>query len=201
LTDWERTLAHDLQRGDPVALERLVSSCAGHVLHLVKMILGGAGFPEDAEEVAADAFARVWQRRAEYDPDRASLRSWVLMIAKFTALDRRRQLLGERYTQAGELRVLPLASAPEPPVPVRPEDEVLRQERDERLYRALMGLSAGDRDLLMRRYLLGESVAGLASAYGVTRNAMDVRLWRARRALQAELEGGKEGEKDDEGAV
>lgn len=180
-------LVHGLQQGDPAALDSLICRFGGTVLELAQVIVGAAGGPEDAEEAAADAFARAWQRRAEYDPGRSTVRSWLLMHAKYAALDRRRQLLGERYTAAGELRVVPLQSASEPVADSDPVDDVLRQEQDGRLYAALGRLPATYRELLMRRYLLEESIAGLASAYGISRQAMDTRLSRARQALQAEL--------------
>lgn len=185
MTDGE--LVRGLQRGDPAALDRLIACYGGPVLELARVIVGAAGGREDAEEAAADAFARAWQRRDAYDPSRATVRSWLLMHAKYAALDRRRQLLGERYTAAGELRVVPLQSAPEPVGDIDPVDDVIRDEQNGRLYAALGRLPAPHRELLMRRYLLEESIAALASAYGITRQALDTRLSRARRALQAEL--------------
>ena len=44
-----------------------------------------------AEEVSQDTFLKVWNQTARWDSDRGKLKSWLLTIAQFTAIDRLRQ--------------------------------------------------------------------------------------------------------------
>jgi RNA polymerase sigma-70 factor (ECF subfamily) len=44
-----------------------------------------------AEEVTQDTFLKVWQQRTQWDPDKGKLKSWLLTITHFTAIDRLRQ--------------------------------------------------------------------------------------------------------------
>lgn len=44
-----------------------------------------------AEEVTQDAFLKVWHHKSEWDPNKGKLKSWLLAIAHFTAIDRLRQ--------------------------------------------------------------------------------------------------------------
>ncbi len=44
-----------------------------------------------AEEVAQDTFLKVWNQTARWDSEKGRLKSWLLTIAQFTAIDRLRQ--------------------------------------------------------------------------------------------------------------
>ncbi len=44
-----------------------------------------------AEEVTQDAFMKVWQQQTRWDPEKGQLRSWLLTITHFTAIDRLRR--------------------------------------------------------------------------------------------------------------
>ncbi len=44
-----------------------------------------------AEEVAQDTFLKVWNQTARWDSEKGKLKSWLLTIAQFTAIDRLRQ--------------------------------------------------------------------------------------------------------------
>lgn len=180
-------LADGIRRRDPAALQQLIAQMSGPVLHLVGMILGSLGRPEDVEEAAADVFTAVWQRIHQFDPARGSFRNWVLVLAKYISLDRRRQLLRRQSTPAGEAQVVPLQAIPEPPAPHSPEEQVVARDRQERLQQALARLPAAERELLIRRYFFEESIAELARGAGVSTGALYNRLWRARQQLKALL--------------
>ena len=44
-----------------------------------------------AEEVTQDTFLKVWQQKTQWDPDKGTLKSWLLTITHFTAIDRLRR--------------------------------------------------------------------------------------------------------------
>ena len=181
-----------LLRRDPTAMELLVRQFIAPVHRLAVMVLGQAGSPEDVEEIASDVFARVWERIAEYDPERSTLLNWVLMITKYMALDYRRRLVRDRFTGGGDAKVIPLDAAPEPVAPSSPEEDALRQDRCASLRQAIDRLPESDRTLLVRRYFLEEPIADIARDLGLTRTAVDNRLSRARQALRAQLADQKE---------
>lgn len=47
--------------------------------------------PGQAEEVTQDTFLKVWQRSSQWDPNKGQLSSWLLTIARYTAIDRLRK--------------------------------------------------------------------------------------------------------------
>lgn len=47
--------------------------------------------PATAEEVRQQVLTEIWRRGADYDPERASVLTWALMIARSRAADERRR--------------------------------------------------------------------------------------------------------------
>jgi RNA polymerase sigma-70 factor (ECF subfamily) len=183
----EAALHRRLLERDPTALDLLIEAYSSQVYRIAGLVLGQLGNPQDVEEAAGDAFAAVWERAAEYDPQRSTFKNWVLMLAKYAALNRRRALLRE------EARVIPLEAAVEPSQEITPEDDLIRRDRRDRLRQALARLPEADRELLVRRYFLEQPIVQLARELGLTRAAIDNRLWRARQALRALLTEEREG--------
>ncbi len=73
-------------KGSCDALERLMSDCMPRVYGLALRITRDAGV---AEEVAQDAFVKVWDRAAQFDRNVESASAWVLTICRTCALGAR----------------------------------------------------------------------------------------------------------------
>jgi len=74
--------------GDSAALAEVFDAHSPLVLGLLFRILGRRS---EAEEVLQEVFLQVWTQAGRYDPDRASPRGWILMLARSRALDRLRR--------------------------------------------------------------------------------------------------------------
>lgn len=184
MPEWdEQTVYRHLLARDPAGLDALVDLVAHKAHRLARMVLGGLGTEQDAEEVASDVLAAAWERVAEFDPTRSTLTNWVLMLTKYAALDRRRALRRRTLDAEGQARVIPLSAAPEPTAPPS-EELVLVGEEQAALHAALRHLPEAERDLLIRRYFFNESLTDMARDMGLTRGALDTRLWRARQSLK-----------------
>lgn len=80
---------------DPTVLRAAFDLCGGAVLAYGRRMLPSN---EDAEDLVQQVFVAAWRQRTRYDPERASLLSWLLGIARFKAIDRLRKLERERRT-------------------------------------------------------------------------------------------------------
>ena len=84
----EERLVRALQSGDAGAIGALQENY-GRVLNgFLRETLSD---PDTAEDVRQQVLVEVWRRGPEYDPARASLLTWVMMIARSRALDERRR--------------------------------------------------------------------------------------------------------------
>lgn len=178
----DEELIERLLAGDTAALAALVEQYSSPVYRLVHRILTGAGTEQDVEECVSDVFHAAWRKIGQYDAAKAPLATWLLILAKYQALERRRELAG-----AGAA-VLPVGDNTLVSDACAPEQELARAERRQEIQAALEQLPPLDRELVYRRYFLEERVDRLAEALALTRQAADNRLWRARKTLRAILQ-------------
>jgi RNA polymerase sigma factor (sigma-70 family) len=208
--DWsDDDLAQRLHERDSEALETLISRYSRELFYFIRLVLDGVGVAQDAEECVNDLFVAVWQEIDSFDPMRGTLRTWLTMRAKYIALDRRRQLC-RRQThtmqsadESGRWDSSDSISSRKsfgwggydsdsrvtlPPHPESSMEYLLEQsERREELRLALATLPELDRYLIYHRYFKFASTEELAEKTGLTRHAVDTRLWRARKSLREAL--------------
>ena len=73
--------------GDRAALATLYDRYASLMLGLGVRVLRSR---RDAEDVVHDVFLEVWRRAHSYDPARASVRGWLMLMMRCRSLDRRK---------------------------------------------------------------------------------------------------------------
>ena len=201
--DWsDDDLAQRLHESDPEALETLISRYSREIFYFIRVVLDGIGVAQDAEECVNDLFVAVWQEIDSFDPLRGTLRTWLTMRAKYIALDRRRQLCRRQAhnmqsadeNRSGRRNVFGWGGyegdnrVTLPPHPESSMENLLEQsERREELRLALATLPELDRYLIYQRYFKFASTEELAVKTGLTRHAVDTRLWRARKSLREAL--------------
>jgi RNA polymerase sigma-70 factor (ECF subfamily) len=81
-------LARRVASRDRAAFLALYDRYAGRVYGLCLRMLQD---PAAAEEVSQETFLKLWARAGQFDPRRGALISWLLTIARRTALDRFRR--------------------------------------------------------------------------------------------------------------
>jgi RNA polymerase sigma-70 factor (ECF subfamily) len=197
------TLWQGLATRDPRALEALILRYSREVAYFVRMVLEGVGTAQDAEECVSDLFIAAWEEIDTFDPARGTLRTWLTMRAKYLALDRRRQL------QRRSAHAIPLDRpsdgygsadahvASEAPQHYLADAEsleglLLRREQQQQLRAALEELPELDRLLVYMRYFRLSTTEEIAARTGLTRRAIDTRLWRTRKVLRDTLEAAEE---------
>ena len=73
------SLMHAVQDGDDRAFAVLYDELAGAVFGTVKRVLRD---PAMSEEVAQEVFVELWRTAARFDPQRASVSTWAVTLAR-----------------------------------------------------------------------------------------------------------------------
>lgn len=178
----DQHLVDALRRRLPSALEQLMDRYGNGVYGLVKRVLSGAGRGEDVEECVSDVFWAAWRRIDEYDSERGSLKTWLLILAKYSALDARRKLL--RRPGADPLK-------DRAPSGSNVEDTILSKEASAEMIAMVNALPEPDRSICYRRYFYYESLEQIAMRLGLTCKAVESRLYRIRKMFKAILNEGR----------
>lgn len=169
MTDHE--LMARLNAGDQDALAELMLRHRAAAVEEARRLLGDGAL---AEDMAQEAFARVYLARAQYRPDFA-FRTWLMSIVRHLCVDQiRRSRLGP----------VPTDTLPETPSPSA-ESEYLAMERRMRLWDELAALSPTDAGLLTGYALEGLSYLELAARYRLSVPQVKIRLHRIRKRLRA----------------
>jgi RNA polymerase sigma-70 factor (ECF subfamily) len=158
-------LVHD---GDTRAFEVIFDRHAGAAFSLAHRMCGRRPL---AEEITQEAFMSLWRSAARYDPDRGSVRAWVLKVVHNRAVDayRRESVSTGRDVRDGLISEALAARE-------RTEDEAERRS-DARLVRsALDDLPRDQRQVIELAYFAGFSHAQIAAALGLPAGTVKGRM-------------------------
>lgn len=138
---------------------------------------------QDAEEVVNDCYMAVWDAIPPEQP--RYLSAYAARIARNRALER----LSYRQRQKRDSRQDVLISELEEclAAPDSPEAELEAAETLELINDWLDMLPARDRSIFVRRYFSMDDLERIAADFGMTANAVAVRLHRLRAALKNQL--------------
>ena len=131
------------------------------------------GSAADAEDIVQVCFLELLKPDCSYDPARAPLRTWLYGIVRNQSLKRFRT------------HVIP--DLPEFPPPESPETELLRDELEDVVRRAVLELPEGQREVLVLAHYEQMSLAEIASILEIEVGAAKSRLQRARATLKQSL--------------
>lgn len=144
------------------------------------MVYAMLGSPETAEEVAQDAFERVWREARSYRPERGAVRTWLLAIARNAAIDRFRR------TGARAGRETPLDESVER-ADLDAEELLERAVRSERVRRALDELPPEQREVIALSFYGGYPQSAIAARLGLPLGTVKGRARLALAKLRTSL--------------
>lgn len=172
-----------LLRGNPEkGLKTLAAQYGGLVYAVCRRNLGGAS-SADIEDCAAGVFAEFYLELDKYDPSKGSVKAWLCTIARHNALD------AARKTQFSN-KALPLDEEILSTIPDE-ESSVEGELEESELRRAVLdevkSLPEPDREILLRKFYLGESSKEIAVRLKMSVSNVDTRTSRAVERLRKRL--------------
>ncbi|MBL7224299.1 MAG: sigma-70 family RNA polymerase sigma factor [Candidatus Brocadiae bacterium] len=172
----DRELARRCREGDTAAYTELMRRHRRMVFGIVYAILG---CPEEAEDVAQEAFVRAYRAIGRYDP-RFAFATWVRRIAVNRAISR---LKGRERTREVERAAGRLTVTREE----EPEEHVVAGDLTQRVRAAIETLPTNQRVAITLFGLEGMTLAETAEAIGCSVGAVKSHLHRARGKLADQL--------------
>ncbi|SIT46278.1 Sigma-24 (FecI) [Paraburkholderia ribeironis] len=174
--DPDAELLEQVGRQDPAAVRSLVARKLPRLLALAMRMLGDR---MEAEDVAQEVFVRIWKQASRWREGDARFDTWMHRVALNLCYDR---LRGRREEPRDEM---PEAVDPA----AQPDAQFEARARHEQVRAALAGLPARQREALVLTYYQEMSNLDAAALMGITVDALESLLARARRTLRAQLAG------------
>jgi RNA polymerase sigma factor (sigma-70 family) len=174
------SLMDAIRGGHEAALEQLYDATVGKLYALAVAILRSA---EDSEEVVCETYAYAWANAWRYDPRRANVLGWLLMLCRSRALDRLRQ----RRANAGLMDAAELEAWAHATVE-QPDDILSLMQQHSTIHAALSKLTPQRRRLITLAFLQGLSHQEIAHATGLPLGTIKSHVRRALAQLRETLE-------------
>ena len=172
--DPDEALVARVAEGDPAAVRALVARKLPRLMSLGVRMLGEAA---EAEDMAQDAFLRVWKQAPRWRPGGAKFDTWLHRVALNLCYDRLRRRR-EVATEDPPEQVDPAPSA---------ERGLQTQETSRRVAEALRRLPDRQREAIVLCHYQELGNIEAAGVMGVSVEALESLLGRGRRALRAAL--------------
>lgn len=168
-----------LRKNSEKGLKALIAQYSGLVYTVVRRNLPEALCTADAEACAADVFSEFYLDLDKYDPSKGSIKAWLCVIARHNAVD-----LARRSTA--------VLSLDEEICEDTKEISLGNDLEELELRRAVLSevklLNEPDREILLRKFYLGESSKEIAARLKMSVSNVDARTSRAVERLRKKLD-------------
>ncbi|MBA3261720.1 MAG: sigma-70 family RNA polymerase sigma factor [Thermoleophilaceae bacterium] len=158
-TETDEELIGRVAGGDVRAFEAVYDRYHSRAYSLARRITGRAG---GAEEATQDAFLSLWRGASSFDPERASLATWLLALVRYRSIDWLRRgtprALDQDFTEGAAERI----EAPE-----RTEEQVFAIQEYDRALRLVAELPPEQREVIDLAYLAGYTQTEIAARVGI----------------------------------
>jgi RNA polymerase sigma-70 factor (ECF subfamily) len=134
-----------------------------------------------AEEITQEIFVRLWNRWESYDPDRGSVRSFLLAHTHGRSVDLIRSESSRRMREERETRQLVAAAGP------TLEEEVVEMQMAEHVRGALASLHEAERSAIELAYFGGHSYREVAEILGEPEGTVKSRIRSGLKRLASSL--------------
>lgn len=173
-------LKKDPERG----MTALMKEYSGIVCTVVRGKLNGKFVAQDVEECVSDVFCEFYRKLDRYEPARGSIKAFLCILAKHTAVD----YVREHNARAD---LLPLEEGSAGDTLCFPDAEENEETLKERLLYEINSLPEVEREIIVRKYFLFQPSKEISKALGMKVSAVDTRVHRILKKLREKLGGNK----------
>lgn len=172
----DKAALHAICRGDADALARIIDRYAAYVGKVISVIICGRMTREDIEEAASDVFLALWENADKAEPGK--LKAYLGAIARNKAKNKLRECKTALPLEDDYIIVDGRCS---------PEEALTDSEERQLVYKAVLEMPSGERDVFLRHYYYCQPTSTIAEEMGLNASTVRMRLARGREKLRVKL--------------
>lgn len=169
------------KKGKEDALEFVIDEYIGIVKAIIYNALISYQDSQIIEECISDTFLGAFENAKQFNEDQEDFRKWICTIAKFKAIDIQRKLVNSPKVVELNINESEVKSA---------EDEFFTKSMMNELLKLMENLEQIDHDIFIMKYFLNMKHEEIGNHLGLTKAAVDNRLYRGKKRLQRLRLGG-----------
>ena len=170
----DQNFIHRLQRQKEDALEYVVDIYLPLIKGITYKVLSPLKNDGVIEECINDIFLSIWNNAKKFQGDSTDFKKWICAIAKFKAIDYYRKASKKVEFSSNVMDVNPERSV---------EEELIMIEDKAELIKLINLLEPVDRDIFIMKFFLGLKTEDISKKLGLTRSAIDNRIYRGKKRL------------------
>lgn len=170
----EKNFIRRLQRQKEDALEFVVDKYLPLIKGVTYNVLSPLGNDGITEECINDVILSIWNHSGKFSGDVADFKKWICAIAKFKAIDYYRKAIRKEEFASDFMELNAEKSA---------EEELVAAENKNELIKLINQMDPVDRDIFIMKFFLGFKTEEISKKLGMTRAAVDNRIYRGKKKL------------------
>jgi RNA polymerase sigma-70 factor (ECF subfamily) len=143
-------------------------------------ILRDTADADNVDDCVSEVFYKLWKSPEKFDPEKGTIKNYLAQMARNAAIDICRKRAREK-TQA--IEHMDIAAGHEDST----LDAIIRSEDGQALRLALNNLNDRDRELIDRRYFLGQKPSQISEEMQLPIREVENRLYRLKGSLKKQL--------------
>ena len=170
----DQNFINRLQRQKEDALEFIVDTYLPLIKGVTYKVLSPLGNDGVIEECINDIFLSIWNNSKKFQGNSVDFKKWICAIAKFKAIDYYRKASKKVEFSSNYMDLNPERSV---------EDELIMIEDRAELIKLINLLEPVDREIFIMKFFLGLKTDDISKKLGLTRSAIDNRIYRGKKKL------------------
>ncbi|NMB44173.1 MAG: sigma-70 family RNA polymerase sigma factor [Clostridiales bacterium] len=180
----DQKIVNLIKEGNELGFVKLADKYEKLLFYIAKGILGSR--TEDIEECVNDTYMKLWNNIDKYDINKASLKTYLKIIVRNTAINRLRDLSRHENNQLSDdiSEIAKYYADNSQDI----EDRIFAKESIETLNELIKSLKPKDKEIIIRKYFYLQSSKQIAKAMKMTVTAVDSKASRRRKKLKKEFD-------------
>ena len=173
-----------IREGNELGFLKLADKYEKLLFYIARGILGSR--TEDIEECVNDTYMKLWNSIDKYDINKASLKTYLKIIVRNTAINKLRDLSRHENNQLSDdiSEIAKYYADSSQNI----EDQVFAKENLDQINTLIKSLKPQEQEIIIRKYFYLQSSKHIAKSMKMTVSAVDSKASRTRKKLRQEFD-------------
>ena len=170
----EEEILVGIRKKDSSIYSYLINEYSKLMWYVASAVLDNVGSKEDVEDSIAETFAKLWEHPDKFDSNRGSIKTYLCLIVKSTAIDKVRKINRVRNIIISEVDNLEIDEL---------EHDLIRKHEVKEIYDHVKDFREPDAEIFILRYFYQLKPIEISEKLCITVKEVSNRLYNSKKKL------------------